>query len=247
MDLQEMNMTKMWEWDGQPELRVIDMRVIGDSLLTILTIDLLTHQLRFFYSSIQTEKIQELSPDQIISPDQKAMLVSSQEENNLNLLIDNETTLENYQLAMPPVYIKNKSDESKIRNDSIYLIILFVLILVAFIIKKQKNAPQDSEIPILISLENDTLELFINGQKKNLGKVKLKKAIHLLKLIADTSEQKITHQALQEALWPHVMDESFTNSLNVTIHECRKLISPYGKKLINQNKSISLKCKIRYK
>lgn len=247
LDLQEKQMTKMWEWDGHPELQVVDMRVIGDSLLTFLTIDQLTHQVRFFYSSIQTEKIQELSPDQIISPNHQTMLVSSREEYYLNLLIDNETTIKIYQLAMPPVYIENKSKESKNRNDSIYLILLFGMVLAVYVYRKHNNAKPDMEIPIQISLENKVMELFINGEKKNLEKVKLKKAINLIKLIAKTPEQKITHHALQEALWPHVMDESFTNSLNVAIHECRKLISPYGDQLINQNKTISLKCKILYK
>jgi hypothetical protein len=247
LDLQNKQGSKMWKWDGQPELQVVDMKVFGDTLLTFLTIDQLTHQVRFFYSSVQTEQIYELSPSQIISPNHQAMLVPSPDEYYLNLLIENETTIEIYQLAMPPVYIENRLEESKKRKYFGYLVIIFLMISVTYVLYKQKNTTQDKEIPILISLEYGTMELFINGEKRNLEKVKLKKAIHLLKLIAETSEQKITHHALQGELWPHVMDESFTNSLNVAIHECRKLISPYGDQLINQNKTISLKCKILYK
>ena len=88
------------------------------------------------------------------------------------------------------------------------------------------------------------MELRIDGNPIDLEKVKLKKAVNLLKLIAAAPDQKIQHSEIKENLWPHVMDESFHNSLNVAIHELRNIISPLGDQLINQNKYISLKCEI---
>jgi DNA-binding SARP family transcriptional activator len=58
-------------------------------------------------------------------------------------------------------------------------------------------------------------------------------------LVANSPENKLSHEDIQQSLWPLVQDESFVNSLNVTLSALRKVISPYEKEIIHQNKTVA--------
>jgi len=61
----------------------------------------------------------------------------------------------------------------------------------------------------------------------------------LLALLANSPENKLSHEDIHQSLWPLVQDESFVNSLNVTLSAIRKVISPYEKEIIHQNKMVA--------
>jgi len=245
-------MEKVWDWNGKPELLVVDINVLEDSLLSILTIDKISEQLRFFYSPTTNSEIKELSINLPKSPKGEVTFIMGHDGYSLNVLSANSEN-ENimvFELALPPVQpmINNK----KYPKDNPFTLFLLVGLGISIVSalfyhtfgKPSSAVPEIAQKGIVILFTNGEMELRIDGNPIDLEKVKLKKAVNLLKLIAAAPDQKIQHSEIKENLWPHVMDESFHNSLNVAIHELRNIISPLGDQLINQNKYISLKCEI---
>lgn len=62
--------------------------------------------------------------------------------------------------------------------------------------------------------------------------------VELLALVAKAPDYRVSHEDIHQSLWPLVQDESFVNSLNVTLSALRKVISPYEKEIIHQNKMV---------
>ena len=87
---------------------------------------------------------------------------------------------------------------------------------------------------------DDEFQLWVDGKTIDLnGNERHNQIVELLALLANSPENKLSHEDIHQSLWPLVQDESFVNSLNVTLSAIRKVISPYEKEIIHQNKMVA--------
>ncbi|MDP6790249.1 MAG: hypothetical protein QF845_06950 [Candidatus Marinimicrobia bacterium] len=107
----------------------------------------------------------------------------------------------------------------------------------------ESNSPQPPVIPekgIAIVL-GDSVTIFKDGTEVDLsGEKRHKQITALLAVLAAAPDFKLSHAEIKEALWPLVMEESFVNSLNVTLSAARKILTPYGTEIIHQAKAVAL-------
>lgn len=107
----------------------------------------------------------------------------------------------------------------------------------------ESNSPQPPVIPekgIAIVL-GDPVTIFKDGTEVDLsGEKRHKQITALLAVLAAAPDVKLSHAEIKEALWPLVMEDSFVNSLNVTLSAARKILTPYGTEIIHQAKAVAL-------
>ncbi|MBT3676081.1 MAG: hypothetical protein HOL09_08025 [Candidatus Marinimicrobia bacterium] len=113
--------------------------------------------------------------------------------------------------------------------------------------KDSTNVDNPSEVKPIDTIDegisikvNDEFQLWVDGKSIAInGNGRHKQIVQLMTLVANSPENKLSHEDIQQSLWPLVQDESFVNSLNVTLSALRKVISPYEKEIIHQNKTVA--------
>ena len=150
-----------------------------------------------------------------------------------------------------PIF-QNKSNNINIYFSIISILIMLIIILVFYKTSVTKidnniNLPKTQTKGIKI-ISREPLLLLIDGQNINFEASERPKLLkELFLLIISSKNQSINHEKIKKHLWPSVQEKSFINSLNVSLTNLRKAITPYGKDLVQKNKVITLKTKISKK
>jgi len=112
----------------------------------------------------------------------------------------------------------------------------------AFRKSEESKSPQPPVIPekgIAIVL-GDPVTIFKDGTEVDLsGEKRHNQILALLTAVAEAPEHKLSHDEIREVLWPLVVNDSFVNSLNVTLSAARKILTPYGTEIIHQAKTVT--------
>jgi len=120
------------------------------------------------------------------------------------------------------------------------------LILAAGFLAFRKSSgskiPHPPVIPdkgITIVLSNPAV-IYVDGTEVDLsGEKRHNQITALLAVLAASPGRRLSHAEIKEALWPLVMEDSFVNSLNVTLSAARKILAPYESDIIHQAKAVA--------
>ena len=142
------------------------------------------------------------------------------------------------------------------RINPVYLTILLAAFIglsflitkaVSQVFKKQQkqavihNATQPANHSGIQLVVGENFSIIIDGQQIDIGENgRHNQAEALMQFLAGAPELKRSHAEIKAELWSLVTEGSFVNSLNVTLTALRKLIAPYGKEIIQQNKMVAL-------
>jgi hypothetical protein len=147
------------------------------------------------------------------------------------------------------VLLPIKGSLSKAEADSarwIILAVIAVLLAVGFFAFRKSSETKSEPVPPAIPEKgvaihlNDPFKLFIDGSELDLSKESRHKQItELLLVLACAPDHRLSHEAIKEAVWPLVVDDSFVNSLNVTLTAVRRVLDPYGSEIIHQAKTVA--------
>ena len=127
-----------------------------------------------------------------------------------------------------------------------------LLVLTFFFVhknKKEKEVENIAEIktapPVFENgkgvtiLLGDPPSVIVDGQPRDIkGGERYKQVFNLLTLLGNAPEFKLSHQDIKTEIWPLVIEESFVNSLNVTLTALRKQLDPYQTDIIHQGKMV---------
>ena len=146
--------------------------------------------------------------------------------------------------------IDNSKKADSYQNKFIIIVIIVIsLIIIVYLVLKKNSETSKNNINDDFQLEIKSIEpfeIFIDGKIIDFNKSKRPGLmIDLLKVLISSKNYTVTHKDLKKAVWPDVQEKSFINSLNVALSALRKLLGPYGKKLKQKNKVLSLDLKIK--
>lgn len=151
-----------------------------------------------------------------------------------------------------PFPVESWSNLKVPRSDRRYLMFALgspVLLLVVLLGRSFFRRTQAEEIKgvIIILSGDDDPKIIVDGNEQDTRKVKLRKAIELLRMLSTAEKRSRSHEEIKQALWPYVTDRSFHNSLNVCVSTIRSIIDPYRKALRNQGQVVAFDESIRIK